>query len=167
MVNPYPKHDKDNQPQNFQHLKNPCKISSMPDAFSIWLELSTAPVFHILPKAFHDLRSVAKTSARNNPKYFLTNCWGYLKPCMKLQWRQNEHGGVSNHHPQDCLFNRLFRRRSKKTSKLRVTSLLCGNSPVTGEYPAQRASNAENVSIWWRHHGFLMISWTGLDWVRL
>ena len=27
-----------------------------------------------------------------------------------------------------------------------------GNSPVTGEIPAQRASNAENVSIWWRHH---------------
>ena len=28
---------------------------------------------------------------------------------------------------------------------------LCGNSPVTGEFPAQRASIAENVSIWWRH----------------
>ena len=27
-----------------------------------------------------------------------------------------------------------------------------GNSPVTGEFPAQMASNAENVSIWWRHH---------------
>ena len=23
---------------------------------------------------------------------------------------------------------------------------------VTGEFPAQMASNAENVSIWWRHH---------------
>ena len=40
----------------------------------------------------------------------------------------------------------------KKTSKLRVTGLCVGNSPVTGEFPAQRASNAENVSIWWRHH---------------
>ena len=29
---------------------------------------------------------------------------------------------------------------------------LCGNSPATGEFPAQMASNAENVSIWWRHH---------------
>ena len=29
---------------------------------------------------------------------------------------------------------------------------LWGNSPVTGEFPAQMASNAENVSIWWRHH---------------
>ena len=44
------------------------------------------------------------------------------------------------------------RRRSKKTSKLHVTDLCAANSPVTGEYPAQRASNAENVSIWWRHH---------------
>ena len=44
------------------------------------------------------------------------------------------------------------RRKSKKTSKLRVTGLCAGNSPVTGEFPAQRASNAENVSIWWRHH---------------
>ena len=43
--------------------------------------------------------------------------------------------------------NRLVMRRSKKTSKLRVTGLCAGNSPVTGEFPAQRASYAENVSI--------------------
>ena len=42
--------------------------------------------------------------------------------------------------------------RSKKTSKFRVTGRCQGNSPVTGEFPAQRASNAENVSIWWRNH---------------
>ena len=46
-----------------------------------------------------------------------------------------------------------LRRRSKKTPKLRVAGLCVGNSPVIGEFPAQRASNAENVSIWWRHHG--------------
>ena len=40
----------------------------------------------------------------------------------------------------------------KKTSKLRVIGLCTGKSPVTTEFPAQRASNAENVSIWWRHH---------------
>ena len=50
------------------------------------------------------------------------------------------------HQPNDCLLNRLFRRRSKKKSKLRVTGLCAGNSPVTGEFPAQRASDAENVS---------------------
>ena len=36
----------------------------------------------------------------------------------------------------------------KKTSKLRVTGLRAGNSPGTGEFPAQMASNTENVSIW-------------------
>ena len=60
-----------------------------------------------------------------------------------LQWRHNGHDSVSNHQPHDCLLNRLFRRRSKKTSKLRVTGLCAGNSPVTGEFPTQRASNAE------------------------
>ena len=39
----------------------------------------------------------------------------------------------------------LFRRRSKKTSKLCVTGLCVGNSPVTGEFPAQMASNAEYI----------------------
>ena len=51
-----------------------------------------------------------------------------------------------------CLLNRLFRRRNEKTSKLRVTGL-CEDPPVTGGFPSQSASNAENVSIWWRHHG--------------
>ena len=59
---------------------------------------------------------------------------------------------VSNHQSRECLLSRLIRRRSKKTSKLRFTGLCAGNSPGTGEFPAQRASNAENVSIWWRHH---------------
>ena len=36
--------------------------------------------------------------------------------------------------------------------KLRVTGLCVENSPVTGEFPAQKASNAENASIWWHHH---------------
>ena len=69
-----------------------------------------------------------------------------------LQWRHNDRDGVSNHQPHDCLLKRLFRRKSKKTSKLRVTGLCAGNSPVTGEFHTQRASNPENVSIWWRHH---------------
>ena len=71
---------------------------------------------------------------------------------ISLQWRHNGRDGVSNHQPRNCLLSRLFRRKSKKTSKLRVTGLCAGNSPVTGEFPAKMASNAENVSIWWRHH---------------
>ena len=76
---------------------------------------------------------------------------------MALQWRHNGRDGVSNH--QSPILNRLFWRRSKKTSKLCVTGLCVGNSPVTGEFPAQRASNAENVSIWWRHHGIDYARW--------
>ena len=81
-----------------------------------------------------------------------------------LQWRHNEHDGVSNHQPHNCLLNHIFRHRSKKTSKLRVTGLCAGNSPVTGEFPAQRTSYRENVSIWWRHHDLLwhdeIMTWT-------
>ena len=129
----------------------------------------------------------------------------YLK---SLHWRHNDHDGISNHQPNGCLLNRLFRRRSKKTSKLRVTGLCVGNSPgpvnsphkgsvtrkmfpfdgvimpsafrlfvqqfvqahineniniprhwplwreSTGDrwIPLTRTSNAENVSILWRHH---------------
>ena len=50
----------------------------------------------------------------------------------------NERNGVSNHRRLDCLFNHFFRRRSNKTSMFRVTGLCAGNSPATGEFPAQR-----------------------------
>ena len=50
--------------------------------------------------------------------------------CYTLQWRHNEHDGVSNHQHHDRLLNRLFSRRSKKPSKLRVTGLCAGNSSV-------------------------------------
>ena len=73
---------------------------------------------------------------------------------VSLQRRHNGRDGVSNHQPHDCFISRLFRHRSKKTSKLRVTGLRAGNSPEAGEFPAQMASNAENVSIWWRHHDY-------------
>ena len=48
---------------------------------------------------------------------------------IPLQWRHNGHDGISNHQPHRCLLNPLFGRRSKKTSKLRVTGPCAGNSP--------------------------------------
>ena len=69
------------------------------------------------------------------------------KLARSLHWRHKGRDGVSNHHPCDYVLNRLFKRRSKKTSKL------C----VPGEFPAQMASNVENVSIWWRHQVRLQI----------
>ena len=54
----------------------------------------------------------------------------WLLSCSSLRWRNNERYGVSNHQPHDYLLSRLFRRRSKKTLKLRITGLCAGNSPV-------------------------------------
>ena len=71
---------------------------------------------------------------------------------ISLQWRHNERYGILNHQRFDCLLNRFFRPRSKKRSKQRDTDFCEGNWLVTDEFAAQRASNAENVSIWWRHH---------------
>ena len=95
-----------------------------------------------------------------------------------LRWCHNEHDGVSNHQPYDCLFNRLFRRRRKWTSKFRVTGLCERNSLVNGEIPAQIVSNAEMfplddvmmeiVDDYWWHGGIdtsqspVLNSWTHL-----
>ena len=64
---------------------------------------------------------------------------------FSLHWRHNVGDGVSNHRHFDCLINHLFRRRSKKTWKLQVTGLCEGNPPITGGFPSQRTTNAENV----------------------
>ena len=65
------------------------------------------------------------------PIYHYTNftAQGSTNVYAALRWRHNERDSVSNHQPHDCLLNGLFRRRSKKTSKLRVTGLCVGNSP--------------------------------------
>ena len=78
---------------------------------------------------------------------------------IPLQWRHNGRNGVSNHQPRDYLFIRWFGHRSKKTPKLRVTGLCAGNSPVNGEFLAQRPSNAENLSIGWRHRDSTNLAW--------
>ena len=60
------------------------------------------------------------------------------------------------------LFTQPFiRAQIKENIKARVTCLCAWNSPVTGEFPAQIASNAETVSIWRRHHGLSvpMLKW--------
>ena len=61
---------------------------------------------------------------------------GYLDSTgsWPLKWRHNGRDGISNHQPHDCPLNRLFKRRSKKTPKLRVTGLCEGNSPVNSPH---------------------------------
>ena len=62
-----------------------------------------------------------------------------------LQWHHNECDGVLNHLPTQP----FIQTQVKENIKAPRHWPLCGNSPVTGEFPAQMASNAENVSIWW------------------
>ena len=82
-------------------------------------------------------------------RYRFLSTWHYSDVIMSMMVSQI----VSNRWRLDCLINRLFRRRLKKTSKLHITGLCERNSLVTSEFPSQRASNVENDSIWWRHHG--------------
>ena len=104
--------------------------------------------------------------------FILPSWWGYrialsvagkwqhsfLTIWNPLQWRHTERDGISSHRRLERLLNRVLWRRSKKTSKLRVTCLCEGNSPVTGEFRAQRSSNTENVSMWWRHHAMAVLA---------
>ena len=64
--------------------------------------------------------------------------WSWDRLWLSWVLSHNERDGISNHQPHHCLLMRLFRRRSKKTPKLRVTGLCGGihrwpvNSPHKG-----------------------------------
>ena len=79
-----------------------------------------------------------------------------------LQWRHNEPDGVSNGLPHDCLLNRLFRHiyKNKHLSSASLT-ILRGVHQWTVNSPHKGPRNAENVSIWWRHHIFKHASFKG------
>ena len=115
-------------------------------------------LIRVPPMTSHSVRAAAADTPLLEScgwMHFLPNCSGQLSGqtgfagidtiILKntLQWRRNDHGGVSNHQPHGCLLNRLFRRRSKKTSRLRVTGLCAGgihsdwspvNSPQKGQW---------------------------------
>ena len=83
------------------------------------------------------------------PKRLSKQSWGWWFETLSCSlWRQcngkgprhchysqNERDGVPNHRRHDWLLNRLFRRRSKKTSKVRVIGLCEEKPPVTGGFP--------------------------------
>ena len=95
------------------------------------------------------LFKIRKFANANRDIYFVIFLYKYWKVPSIIQWRNNELDGVSNHQPRDCLLNCLFRRRLKKNHQ---SWPLCGEFTRTGEFPALRDNNAENVSIWWRLH---------------
>ena len=114
----------------------------------IYASLLMNAVYFIFRILYFDICCMLSHSYQAYP--FVIKVFQFHLP--ELQWRHNERDGVSNHRRVDGLLNRSFRRRAKKTSKLLVTGLCEENSLVTGELPSQRASNAGNVFIWWRHH---------------
>ena len=74
--------------------------------------------------------------------------------CINTSLRccHNEYDGVSNHQTHHCLLSRLFRRRSKKTPKLRVTGLCVGNSPVNSPHKGlvtRKTCPFDDVIMWW------------------
>ena len=71
---------------------------------------------------------------------------------VSLQWRHNGRDGVSNHQPYHCLLQPFIRAQIKENIKAPR------HWPLCGEFTAQMASNAENVSIWLRRHVILMIN---------
>ena len=112
-------------------------------------------------------------SEKYNVRAFISYLkWAFLRPMLDSSTINNRGNSVSiwnlctRFHYNDVIMtqwrlkspaSRMFTQssiqaRSKKISKFRVTGLCVGNSPGTGEFPAQMASSAENVSIWWRHH---------------
>ena len=97
-----------------------CSIMAIFDNDLLFLHCAISPL------NFKPMRSL-KNQKGNVVLHDDVNKWKHFP--RSLQWRQNGHDGVSNHHPHDCLLNRLFGRRSKKTSKLRVTGLCAGKSP--------------------------------------
>ena len=67
---------------------------------------------------------------------------------LKLSWRLKEVARWRLKSPASPLFTQLFiQGEIKENIKVYVTGLCAWNSLVTGEFPAQMASNAENVSI--------------------
>ena len=95
---------------------------------------------------------------------------------ITLLWRPIGRNGVSNHQPCDCLPNRLFRRRLNKHQSSASWSLW---GEFTGDrwIPRTKVSNAENVSIWWRHYEYFwcwawnilreMGQWLLMLWLRV
>ena len=119
------------------HLRNVGNLSRYPFLLyraSYLLSLCPQVIF-VMPVSW--FANPIKITSRSNTSNFKIATSG-----MSWQWRHNERDGVSNIQPHECLLNRLFKRRSKKTAKLCVIGLCAGNSQVTGDFPAPTASNA-------------------------
>ena len=93
--------------------------------------------------------------------YLIYQCRRASAKHLTFQWRHNERDGVSITGISTVYSTVCSEADQPKTPKPRGIRLCEGNLPVTGGFPAQRASNVENVSMWLRHHDELFS--TGLS----
>ena len=93
------------------------KINDMPIKRGIKLDIRISMQLSVRLNIFEKCWIIGRVNNAFNKK----DIWWHLM--YTLRWRQNGRDSISNHQPHDCLLNRLFRRRPKKTSKLRVTGL--------------------------------------------
>ena len=102
---------------------------------------SNKKVSQFLPELLNEIFTMVTNLHVSTPTNMINPSKSH--PIMHLlQWRHYERDSVSNHQPHECLLNRLFRVHMKENII----------APVTSEFPSQWPRNAENVSIWWRHH---------------
>ena len=139
--------------RSIQHFS--CKTRTDEKSTSMWGSLLSVVAFHLIPLTVphHDTRMLPSylqlavagpdpgftydfrrnvswvMHSRYNMSYSWLRTQQVGKGSFPLWWRHNDQDSVSNHQPDECLLNRLFRRTSRKTSKLRVTGLCVGNSP--------------------------------------
>ena len=71
---------------------------------------------------------------------------------MPQQWRHNGRDGVSNHQPHHFYATIYSCADQGKYRSSAPVAFVRGIH--RDEFPAQMTSNAENVSIWWRHHAY-------------
>ena len=91
-------------------------------------------------------------SLRLNKEEKVTCCkWSITLTSKWPRWRLES--------PASRLFTQsLIQAQIKENIKVPRHWPLCREFTGTGEFPAQRASNAENVSIWWRHHALIHVT---------
>ena len=121
---------------NWHKTLDVCKTATT--MLYVWAPTVTVRSDEIYSSRHGDLEADLTCNTSLRSAAFHRSCLKSSSP-LSLHWRHNDHDSVSNHQPHECLLNRLFRRRSKKTSKLRVTGLCVGNSPgpVNSPHKAQ------------------------------
>ena len=120
------------QTNNEENMKSPHHWPFVREATGDWCIRFTngqwcGKLFHIM--AHHEMWCFPIIYYFYGVHVVFSKMYFSFKPGFSLRWRHNGHDSVSNHQPHHCLLSRLFRRRLKKTSKLRVTGLCVGNSP--------------------------------------